>query len=159
MTGLERSKLLKGVRSHLQGGKQGVTQFGDVIPLCLQFVENVAFDVAVDLLNAFRARTGSRVFRREMLHSMRSALQLMTTGKYETLSDAIWEVQNRIRHVGRRIGYRNVGSTLLIKGLEFDHAIITDAERLTRKNLYVAITRPSRTLTILSSSPQLHLID
>lgn len=36
--------------------------------------------------------------------------------------------------------------------LEFDHAIILDADSFDRKNLYVALTRASKTVTIISNS-------
>ncbi len=155
LTGIGKSELLKGVQSHIDGGKRGVARFGEVIPLCLEIVNTPDHDTPSRLLTALQARTDTRIYRREMFYAMRSALQLMTTGQYESLTDAVWEVQNRIRHAGRKIGYRNIGSTLLIKGLEFDHAVIVDADSLTRKNLYVAITRPSRTITLLSRSEQL----
>ena len=45
-----------------------------------------------------------------------------------------------------------IGTTLLVKGLEFDHAIVLDAASLTRKELYVALTRGARSVTIISSS-------
>jgi DNA helicase IV len=51
--------------------------------------------------------------------------------------------------VDRRI----VSRTLLIKGLEFDHAIVANADELDAKELYVAITRGSKSLTILSAKP------
>lgn len=50
----------------------------------------------------------------------------------------------------RRIPRRMVSRTLLIKGLEFDHCVILDADRLTTKELYVALTRPRKSLTVLS---------
>lgn len=41
--------------------------------------------------------------------------------------------------------------TVLIKGLEFDHAVVLDADRHNVVNLYVALTRASSTLTVLSA--------
>jgi DNA helicase-2/ATP-dependent DNA helicase PcrA len=69
-----------------------------------------------------------------------------------TLADSIWEVQNRIRHVGRKIGKRSIGSTLLVKGLEFDHAVIVHTAKMTWKDWYVALTRATTSITILSPS-------
>lgn len=42
--------------------------------------------------------------------------------------------------------------TLLIKGLEFDHALVLSADELDARNLYVALTRGSRSLTVLTAS-------
>ena len=159
MTGIGKADLIRGVESHLGGGKLGRARFHDIIPLCLEIIETPDFDTPSRLLSALQSRPGTYLYRREMFHAMRSALRMMSTGEHDSLSDAAWQMQNRIRHTGRRIGYRSIGSTLLVKGLEFDHAVIVDAGRLTRKNLYVAMTRPSRTLTILSSSGVLNPSD
>ena len=48
-----------------------------------------------------------------------------------------------------------VSRTLLVKGLEYDHAIVLDADKLDTKQLYVALTRGSHRLTILSRQPVL----
>ena len=43
-----------------------------------------------------------------------------------------------------------VSRTLLMKGLQFDHAIVPDSGALGTNNLYVALTRASRTLHVLA---------
>jgi len=59
--------------------------------------------------------------------------------------------QSEFRHAGRPTTYpRIIGTTLLLKGLEFDHAIVLDATTLRKRDLYVALTRGSRSLTIIS---------
>ena len=80
---------------------------------------------------------------------MCSALRIQSKRHYDVLSDIIWEVQNRIRHSGRAIGKRSIGSTLLVKGLEFDHAVIIHANNMSRKDWYVALTRATTSVTIL----------
>jgi hypothetical protein len=47
---------------------------------------------------------------------------------------------------------RQAGTTLLVKGLGFDHAIALDAASLSRKQLCVALTRGAKSLTIVSRS-------
>jgi DNA helicase IV len=37
-----------------------------------------------------------------------------------------------------------------VKGLEFDHAIIVHSANMTSKDWYVALTRASKTVTVLS---------
>lgn len=41
-------------------------------------------------------------------------------------------------------------STPLIKGLEYDHAIVTNADGYTAPELYVALTRGPKSVTVLS---------
>jgi len=54
---------------------------------------------------------------------------------------------------------RLIGTTLLVKGLEFDHGIVLDAASLSRKELYVALTRGTRSLTLVSSQSTLNPVD
>jgi DNA helicase IV len=49
-----------------------------------------------------------------------------------------------------------MGRTLLIKGLEFEHAILVAPEDLNTQNLYVAITRGTHSLTIITNADTLH---
>lgn len=42
-----------------------------------------------------------------------------------------------------------------MKGLEYDHAVILDADTLDAKDLYVALTRGSKTLTIIGTERHL----
>ncbi|WP_197706421.1 hypothetical protein [Magnetospirillum sp. 15-1] len=54
-----------------------------------------------------------------------------------------------------RVPKRAVGSTLLLKGLEADVVVVLNAHTLNAKNLYVAMTRGSRLLTVCSPRPEL----
>ena len=66
----------------------------------------------------------------------------------------------RCRHFGlRRALYPDMRSSALPADLEFDHAIVLDAASLSRKELYVAVTRGAKSLTIISSAPILNPLD
>jgi DNA helicase-2/ATP-dependent DNA helicase PcrA len=113
---------------------------------------------AATILAALESLTftaGSIVFRRELLNEMKRALKEKIAHSDVTFRDAAWKVRERTRHMGRFLPRFAMGRTHLVKGLEFDHAIILDADSLSRKNLYVAITRGVKSLTILSSKPTL----
>jgi hypothetical protein len=51
---------------------------------------------------------------------------------------------------------REVGSTLLLKGLEADISVVLNAGALNARNLYVAMTRGSRRVLVCSPSPILN---
>jgi DNA helicase-2/ATP-dependent DNA helicase PcrA len=69
------------------------------------------------------------------------------------LPQAADKFQSELRHRGRIVGSRKiVSTTLLVKSLEFDHGIVLDASSLSSKELYVALTRGSKTLTIISKA-------
>lgn len=74
-----------------------------------------------------------------------------------SLAEAAEKYHSEFRHKGRPVGRRRlIGTTLLVKGLEFDHAIVLDAASLSKKELYVALTRGARTLRIISTSSELN---
>ncbi len=148
MVGAEETAFLKAVRSRLNGGKLGTAKFGDLIDSGVAVVENGDPKSLCDLMEGFRARADTYLYRREMYFAMRSALREQSAG--QTLGDAIWIVQNRARHAGRLIGKRSIGSTLLVKGLEFDHSVIVHADNMSRNDWYVAVTRATKGLTILA---------
>lgn len=61
------------------------------------------------------------------------------------------------KHRSRDKAYRCVGSTLLVKGLEFDHAVIVrhvDWQKNwgTHRDLYVALTRGCKSVTLIETS-------
>lgn len=150
MTGADRAEFLASIASHQSGKKQGGKKFGDVIPCGMAITEGAGDDALLALLEGFQQREATRPYRREMLGAMCSALRIRMRRKSGSLIDAVWDVQNRLRHSGRRIAKRSIGSTLLVKGLEFEHAVVVHTPNMTAKDWYVAITRASKRLTIVS---------
>jgi DNA helicase-2/ATP-dependent DNA helicase PcrA len=92
------------------------------------------------------------VHRRELLSEMIRALRVVVTGQASDLSTAAWSVRDVSRQRGRVFPRCAVGTTLLVKGLECDHAVVFNADAMDPQNLYVAMTRGSRSLTVLSKS-------
>lgn len=103
-------------------------------------------------LRALSKISGAIVYRRELLRSMEHAALAVLAGDADSLTDATWIVRNRTRQQGRLLSRCTVGTTLLVKGLEFDHAVVLDADSFDAQNLYVALTRGSKSLTIVSGS-------
>lgn len=152
MIGAEKTLFLNSVKSHQSGGKRGAAKFGDLVKIGIAVADGTMDESVLELIQGFHSRETTRLFRREMYFAMRSALQIKFARQHDTLTDAIWDVQNRIRHTGRTIGKRSIGSTLLVKGLEFEHAVIIHANNMSRKDWYVALTRATNSVTILSPS-------
>ncbi|OHB59451.1 MAG: hypothetical protein A2Y12_04485 [Planctomycetes bacterium GWF2_42_9] len=107
----------------------------------------------ISALQAISENTNAKIFRKELYYEMIRAIKEFERGDYDSLKDAAWQIRNITRRIGRKISNHAIGTTLLVKGLEFDHSIILDADGMDRKNLYVAMTRGSKTLTILSKYP------
>lgn len=104
-------------------------------------------------LPLFRLIDDGHLFRKELWYEMGRALRAYHRGGYQTLQEAAWTLRNNTKELGRRIEQRVVSRTLLVKGLEFDHSIVLNADELDTKNLYVAMTRGAKSLTVLSSTP------
>lgn len=104
-------------------------------------------------LQALKATTGVEVVRADLFNRALGVLAKNVLHPELSLAEAAEKYQGEFRHKGRPVGRRKlIGTTLLVKGLEFDHAIVLDATSLSRKELYVALTRGARTLTIISTS-------
>lgn len=74
----------------------------------------------------------------------------------ESLSGAVQVTVDRRRHLGRRVPNRVVSTPLLLKGLEFDHVVLTHVDEFTKmETLYVAATRAKKSLTICTHQPTL----
>ena len=154
ISGLGRSKFEKAVQSRKAGGKLGTAEFGDLIDLGIVFEREGGGRYLLELFDQFERRLDSHVFRREMFSAMRSGVKLHLAGQSTSIVDALWHVQNRVRHLGRFITRRSVGSTLLVKGLEFEHSVIIHSASMNRKDWYVALTRATKSLTVLSPQKQ-----
>ncbi|WP_439500444.1 UvrD-helicase domain-containing protein [Aminobacter ciceronei] len=152
MTGADKTALEKAIDARQQGRRLGQAKFGSLFPLADAVIGDGGDMAMLEFLQGMRDRPGAYLYRREMFFAMRSALQTKAVNGLPTLSASVWEVQNRIRHSGRRLGERSIGSTLLVKGLEFDRAIVAAADTMTNKDWYVALTRATTRLRILSTN-------
>jgi hypothetical protein len=110
---------------------------------------------ALAVLDGFKAERGWATYRPEGMYQLRSALTESIDVGMSHMPDAVAAIRARARHRGRLVPWRTVGTTLLLKGLEFDHAMVLDGDEFSRNELYVAITRGARSLTVLSSARQI----
>ena len=97
----------------------------------------------------------AKTFRLDLWTSMLATLQSYDRKKHKSLRAAAWKTRQLQKHMGRKEYQRIVSRTLLIKGLEFDHAVLLDADAFDTNNLYVALTRASKSVTVISAEPVL----
>lgn len=69
-----------------------------------------------------------------------------------SVSEALSRTRNHARVVGRRPTAHVISRPLLVKGLEYDHVIILNPEKYSAQELYVALTRGSKSVTIISDT-------
>lgn len=102
-----------------------------------------------DMLVALRARR-PHIHRPHLLAVMIAAVSRAVARDVPLLQAAVAEREAQ-RTKGRDLPVRGIGSTLLMKGLEGAHSIILNADPMTPQHLYVALSRASTSLTVLSS--------
>ena len=154
MTKVRGADLLKRVKVLKNGRARKPPD--DVEQAALHLCDSPTPAIVADLLEACARRRGSRVYRPEILWPSIRALRMSRPGP-DGLScvEAAIKIREERRGVGRRLPQHGIGSTLLLKGLEADHAVVLNVGDLDAKNLYVALTRASRTVTVCSASAEI----
>nr|WP_079783055.1 UvrD-helicase domain-containing protein [Pseudomonas sp. LPH1] len=147
MTGVGTAQLLDRVRI-LRFGRPQVPP-SPIEAAAVAFANAPSLVEAQRLLMALSREPQTRVYRPELLHSCQAALQA-AQGSPAGLYAAALQVRERQRHTGRTQSRRRVGSTLLLKGLEADVAVILEPQDMTLQHLYVAMTRGARQLIVCS---------
>lgn len=141
------------VKAHQNGKRAGRKKFGELIDIGDRVTKPDGFAHVLGLIEGLLERNDVFPFRRELLNMLLSALRTSkTTGA--PLSEVAADVEAKTRHLGRYVARRSVGSTLLLKGLEFEHVIIVEYDEMTKEDWYVALTRATKSVTVLSSQPQ-----
>lgn len=118
----------------------------------LAFVHNPSYVGASALLAAINKDAGVCAHRPPVLRGCHKMFELCGSVGGPSIYEAAIHVREQSRLVGRPLAKRTVGSTLLLKGLEADVAVILNPEVMDYKHIYVAITRGSRTLVICSDT-------
>jgi superfamily I DNA/RNA helicase len=149
MTNVGANDLLRRVETIVRGKARKTASATE--ELAIEFLSDRTFKKVSDLLVAINREPGVRIYRPSLLSACLRSLELCQSGEI-AFEDAAIRVREQQRLLGRPLPRRAVGSTLLLKGLEADVAVILNAEALDKRNLYVAITRGSKQLVICSKS-------
>lgn len=155
MTGVGASNLITRVGS-LRSGRAR-TAATPLESIAMTFEAERTMSRALELVNMLAEHAETRVYRPEILHCCRSAMQAVITSGQDFVS-ATLQARERNRHLGRSMPRRSVGSTLLLKGLEADIAVVLQPEAMTAQNLYVAFTRGAKGLVVCSHTPILNAV-
>jgi hypothetical protein len=153
MTNVGGDDLLARVESLKSGrARRGAS---DTEKAALEFTAAPSYAGVGNLLSAISRDAGVRTHRPPVLRGCHQMLQLCAFEGGPTPYEAAVQVREQARMIGRPLAKRTVGSTLLLKGLEADVAVILNPELMDRQHLYVAMTRGARKLVICSDSPTL----
>ena len=115
----------------------------------------LAFDFE-EFLAALINGPGCNIYRPDLLYVMRRALRSMTDSSVEDISAAcrsVLDARKQESTLNRRRCM--LGTTLRMKGLEYDHVILLDPASVpSKEHLYVALSRARSTLTIALAPDQ-----
>jgi hypothetical protein len=152
MTGLAPNDLLR--RVHSLAARSARNPATPIESAALAFSHKPSFEAALTALQTFEDAAGVRVFRPEALRVCQAALETSVRTSC-SFPQAVALARERNRHIGRSAIGRSVGSTLLLKGLEADTAVVLNPGDMNSRHLYVALTRGARRLVVCSQTPVL----
>lgn len=107
------------------------------------------------LATEISATPGIVLARRELWDDLLRALSVAAAARDLATEDAVALTRSRLRRRGRRPSDQTAATSLLVKGLEFDHVLIVGADTLSTEELYVGLTRARHSLVVVSDSPLL----
>lgn len=121
----------------------------------VRLVESPTYGAIADVLVEIGQEQGVRPHRPAIFRGAMRMLKSCADCPDLSPADAAVQERERARLIGRPLAKRTVGSTLLLKGLEADTAVILDPGDMDRRHLYVAMTRGAKKLVICSRTSRL----
>lgn len=138
------------VHARLQSLKAGTArkEATELEATALEVDATPSYEGLARILSACTREAGCRTYRPGVLRAALRALSMAQSNPDLTFEEAAIRVREENRAVGRQLPQAAIGSTLLLKGLEADHVVVLNADGLDARNLYVAITRGAKTVSI-----------
>lgn len=128
--------------------------------ILIKRIENYLFTgevyFIIEIINYIDSIEDKNTFRKELWFDLRKLFKTYSLNTNESLKKLARKQFELESIKGRFVFNKTISRPLLIKGLEFNHAILLDADRLKPKELYVSLTRGSNYLTILSKDKVLN---
>ena len=147
MTGVGAAQMKQRLRVLLAGRERSPPN--DAEAAALAFARAPSPTEAVNLLVEINRQAGVFPLRPALVRSAIQAFNgCVDANDFHEMAVRARE-QSRVK--GRALPRRAVGSTLLLKGLEADVAVIIDTDLLSARDLYVAMTRGARKLVICTT--------
>ncbi len=151
MANLGGSDYLARVTAHLTGTAAAPPTAAEAAGL--RFLDAATHEAARAVLAELNQQAGVRVHRPTLLRCCMKALEACPSDDHASFVATAVRMREENRVLGRPLPTRAVGSTLLLKGLEAEVAVILDATVMNPAHLYVAMTRGSRRLVVCSPTP------
>ncbi len=151
--GRTASDLLEGGAGSRAGAEPAIGAF-DLV------VSNPTLSNLAAAMDVIPASSALRLHSHEAWYDVQTSIRGAVAQGNDTgvLLEELAKAREVLRHAGRRERRRVISRTLLVKGLEYDHVIIADVGDHAKVNdLYVALSRARKSITILGRSSTLQL--
>lgn len=135
--------------------KTNKTKYPQILEASNSYLNKQTSETLRDFFYAIRdcKNSQSNIYRQDLFHRFMGVLNTHINNKDATLLEAANIYQSDFRRTGRPIQKTKlIGTTLLVKGLEYEHAIVIVNKEFDYKQLYVAMTRGSKSLTLIIDS-------
>jgi len=117
--------------------------------------KSISLDHIAKVFKLINVLPNNKCYRKELYQDLCKATEIAWYNK-QSVYDSMSKIRNSKRHVGKSILGKNIGTTLLTKGLEFDTVVILDAQKIKcPKNFYVAVTRATKRLVVFANNFEL----
>ncbi len=121
-----------------------------------KLAENIDLKLVSEALKLIKRLPQNKCYRSELYHDLIKAIEQAHINK-KSVFEAMKDIRDSKRHIGRNVTGKCIGTTLLTKGLEFDTVVVLNAQRFDcPKNFYVALTRASKRLIIFTDRDEIN---
>lgn len=156
MTNMEVDPTLRRIRSIISGRNR--TAASPVENVLIALIRDPSRVNIRSALKHLEEKRGTRVYRAGACQVLKEAISLSINSPDKSIYESASIIREQRRYQGdRRIPHRSIGSTLLLKGLECDHALILNAGSMSASDLYVALSRGAKSVTVFSGSDEFRL--
>ncbi|MES1984232.1 MAG: UvrD-helicase domain-containing protein [Pseudomonadota bacterium] len=152
MSGAGATQVAENIRTHMGLGLQ---PNGSLEAAGYSLVSDGSYLAALNFLVELGKQAVGGIHRDAVMRACIRALRACLGPQPPSFQDSTIQVREQSRLIGRPLAARSVGSTLLMKGLEGDIAVVLDGDNLNFHHLYVAMTRGAKKLVLCSASPTL----
>ena len=134
-----------------EGKVTKATKCPEILKAANRYLATESCEDMAALLGLIRDWPEVTTYRRDLLNRMMGVLRTHEENPGLTLTEAATRYQREFRYSGRPLRHNKlIATTLLVKGLEYDHAIVLEPETMTSKDLYVAMTRGAKSVTFIT---------
>ncbi len=95
------------------------------------------------------------LFRPDPIRLLKQAIAKRPSALVPEWRSILAEVKDQQRHVPHAEVRYGIGTTKVLKGLQTDHAVVMDVDKFDAADLYVALTRGSKALSVFSNEKNL----